>query len=629
MKTINKALLVAVFMSFTLPGYCAEMGSSGGFDLDALWARVEAGYDLAGEDAVLLLEHRDVTWAADGTLTTRVHEVVWINTAVAIRAYADLRIPWDSATSSLDVAVLRTWRDHRWWPAPDQVSPTAVVPTLPYAVDQADDYTDMRETMLLHDGVELPCIMETVYTVTETGTPGTDGLFVMSRQDPAVMSLLTVAVPTDSGLKYEMMNGVSEPAVTERDGSLSLTWTMEDVPALAQPLTEAPAVFEPAVAWSTWPDWETLRDHWRGVFDEAAVLDPALGDSLQVWMEGASSRWGRLAAVTEAVNAGVRAVHYPDRFWRYAPRPAVRTWETAYGHSLDRAVLAAALFREAGYEITPIFVGPGNAFVGTTVPRLEDLGHLYLSIKGDPAGLYDPEAGTLTGQAPLIGRPVWRTDKYVEPFLGNSNWPNRLQVTLSLEPGQDGVWTGSGSFEGSGVFCPQGDMAGSPDRAGDYLAGVVSSVIPGVTLEGANPEVFHQHQVMFSFDLEMEAPEPPTTGPARLVAGAPGHGLADHAPGIHLYEDARTSPVLLPGELQQVVKIRLKLGDQAVHLPPTVALTNEAGTFAVTATSAGGWVTLERAITLNADAGGQEMWPALRALLLEDGDPANGTILLN
>ena len=68
------------------------------------------------------------------------------------------------------------------------------------------------------------------------------------------------------------------------------------------------------------------------------------------------------------------------------------------------------------------------------------MGDLHLSIKGDPAGLYDPDRGVLTGQAPLIGTPLLRTDQFFEPFLGNSQWPNHLDVTLTLAPGEDDSW---------------------------------------------------------------------------------------------------------------------------------------------------------------------------------------------
>jgi hypothetical protein len=266
--------------------------------------------------------------------------------------------------------------------------------------------------------------------------------------------------------------------------------------------------------------------------------------------------------------------------------------------------------------------------VGDTIPRLDDLGDLHLSIKGDPAGLYDPEQGTLSGQAPLIGLPVWRTDQYVEPFLGNSPWAHRLDVTVSLEPGEDDGWKGSGRYEASGVFCPQGEMAGMGDRARDYLAGEICAVIPGAELNLANPEIFHQHQVVFGFGLDAEKPEAEASGQTRLVVGSPAHGLLSRAPGVHLYDEGRESPVMLAGPMEQSVKVRIQSGsDGKVHLPPDLAVANEAGEFTVRSSEDGGWITCERVLKLNAATYTADMWPQLRALLLEEADPVHGTVV--
>ncbi len=630
MKTMKKILLTVVVMSLTTSSLAVEMGNSGGHNLDELWARAQADRDLSAEDAVLLLESQQITLGADGTLATRVHRVVWIGSSVGIRSYADLRVPWNTATSQLDVEILRTWRDGRWWPDAETISETAVVHTLPYAVNRADDYTTMRETMLLHDGVELPCIMETAYTITETGLPGADGVFVMPRRDFSALTELQVTVPAASALHYEMLNGVTEPVVEENEGAVTTSWVMENVPSLLTPVTDAPAAYEPAIVWSTWSEWTALRDHWRTAFDEAAVLDEALTDSLDTWVEHAPSYWSRLQTVTDQVNRYVRGIHYPDRFWTFTQRDAVRTWDTAYGHPLGRAVLAAALLRAAGYEVTPIFVGAGHSLVGPEIARLNGMGKLHLSIKGDPAGLYDPDQGSLSGQAPLIGLPIWRTDQFFEPFLGNSQWANRLEVTVTLESGDDGHWQGSGQFHAAGVFCPQGDMAGMDEGARDYLTGVVGGVIDGASLEWTNPEIFHQHQVIFGFGVDVEKPEPEASGRTRLIVGSPGHGLASRAGSIHLYEDVRKSPVMLAGPMEQLVKVRLKVGEmEAAHLPEPVFLVNEAGEFTVTSTTKDGWITIERELKLTADSYPAEMWSQLRALLLEDADPANGVILLD
>ena len=74
------------------------------------------------QDAALLLESRDIAINDAGQVTTTVHRVAWIGTAAGLRAHADLRVPWNSATCTFEVAKLRTWREGRWWPDAERIN---------------------------------------------------------------------------------------------------------------------------------------------------------------------------------------------------------------------------------------------------------------------------------------------------------------------------------------------------------------------------------------------------------------------------------------------------------------------------------------------------------------------------
>jgi hypothetical protein len=331
--------IVFLLTIIAAPVMADNMGSSLGHDLDQLWARAQSSFDLTADDAILLLESRHVSVLTNGQRVTRVHRVVWIGTNAVNRTHADLRIPYNSAHSELKVLKLRTWRDNQWWPHAEEISPTAVVETLPYAVARADDYTAMRETMLLHDGVELPCIMETSYEILDQSL--LDGLWVFSQRDPAILVELKISIPEGRTFVFESVNGSPEPAIASDSGQKTYTWTMENVEKLGAPLVSNPAAYSPHVVWSTWSDWKTLGREIYWKFNEAAETSDALADTVAQRIADTSSPVSTARAIAAYVNESTRGVHYDDRFWSFAPRPASRTWETAYGHGLDRAVLAA------------------------------------------------------------------------------------------------------------------------------------------------------------------------------------------------------------------------------------------------------------------------------------------------
>ncbi|MBD3335677.1 MAG: DUF3857 domain-containing protein, partial [Candidatus Eisenbacteria bacterium] len=357
----------------------APMSAAGGYDIGALLAEAEREFELARQDAVILLEDHDIVIAADGARETTVHRIVWMSTELALESYADLRVPHRSDRSRLEVHTLRTWREGRWWPDSVAINPTAVVETLPGSVSRADEYTALRETMLLHDGVELPCIVETRYTIRanppvapdsargETRKAGRstfahDGLWRFAQADPVVSTTLRITAPDGSDVWSVTCNGAPEPDTADSrpvDGGRMRVWHMKNVARIPQPTPADPLSVTPHVVWSCWPSWETLGQVYRAAFDGAARIGcessgRILCDSLAAALAREPSARTRAQAVSEFVGKWTRPVSVDDGFWSLEPRSALRTWQTAYGHAYDRAVLAAALFRRAGLRAEPL-----------------------------------------------------------------------------------------------------------------------------------------------------------------------------------------------------------------------------------------------------------------------------------
>lgn len=629
MRTMTLTLVLLLLAGTAL---AESLGTSAGHDLDDLWKQAQKNYDLDSEDAVLLLESRHVTVSDDGALATRVHRVVWIGTSRGIREYADLRVPWNSATSTLDVEILRTWMDGRWWPDAQQIGETAVVHTLPYAVDHADDYTSMRETMLLHDGVELPCIMETAYTIAEQGSPaaGADGLFVVPQRDPAVLTEYVVRMPVDATVHTSMLNGAPAPAEDEGSGVRSLTWRVEGAADLARPHTGHPERYEPAVAWSTWQDWADLAGGWSQAFDAAAVVGDALGDSLDVRLRPVIGPRDQVRAVVDFVDENVRTVRYDTGYWRLSPRSADRVWDTGYGHVLDKAVLTAALLRRSGATVTPVFVGEPGPDPLADVPAFVSLGRFMLHVTfGDDLvwnnlpHLVDPAHGSVQTEAALQGHPRFWFGENPRHQAGSVE-ASAYMLSFALVPGAEGGWTGTVAFDADFLFNYR-DNAGDEGLAA-RLDAVVGSVLPGATVAAVRPQVVTTSATSTIAEVTIPADE---EDQVRLVVGRPAGGLLDGLPGdVHLHDAERESPVLLGTLRQQMVVVRLKLeGREVLRRPADQVLTNEAGTFTVRISVDGGWLQVMRSIELEDTIDGG-LWPDLRALLLEEADAANATIIL-
>lgn len=619
----------------------AAMGMSGGHDLDALWAQAQARYDLARNDAILLLESRAVTLDAHGGQTTRVHRVVWIGTSIGIGAYADLRVPWNEAGATLTVEKLRTWRDGRWWPDPVEISETAIVHTLPFALARAHDYTTMRETMLLHDGVELPCIMETAYTITEPAPAigaAACGVFVIPQRDPAVLTVYTVTVPAAVAVSHQGLHGAPQPAVLRQDAH-SYVWTVEQAPALAWPPSERPLQHESAVVWTTWPEQAHLAAR-REAFDAAALATQELLQAARPQFEATAGFHDEILAATRFVSEAIRAIGYDDRPWRFALRPAERTWASGYGHTHDRAAVLAALLGQRGFAVQPLYLLDAPPLPDVlAAAAAENAGELFLLVESAARGdarLIDVKSATVHGPHHRPGslRVVLASGAAAGSGLAASGGHavGRLEVFLALEPAADGDgWRGRGEIAGYGQRSLHDEVVAAAGGLDALATRLVAGVLAGATVREAAVRRLETAAGVIAFELDVPAAKDEAgnkDGEQRLSVGAPRGGVRDALPGdVHLADGARGSPVLLASATSQVVTVRLRLqGSAARHLPPPRRLANSAGVFALNAAVEGGWLVYRRELDLARERIAAADWPDLRALLLEEADPANRTI---
>ena len=198
-------LFIIIQFCVVIPLAEAQTSISGEHDISELLATAKATFDLEKEDAVILFDNYQVSWLPDRHLKTSVHRIVWLGGPAVKGHYADHRIPYDDYLQTFTVEALRTWRDGEWW----DTDTTGIVETLPYTINKAYDYSTRREMMLLHDGVELPCILEVAYCIEdkapfsnqqgmiEKDSPprsaggeskeGAEGLWLFSKEDPVVI----------------------------------------------------------------------------------------------------------------------------------------------------------------------------------------------------------------------------------------------------------------------------------------------------------------------------------------------------------------------------------------------------------------------------------------------------------
>jgi len=628
-------LVLAAGLFICVPGAGAQQSICGTQDIAELLAAAGNGFDLVKQDAVLLFDGQEIRWLPGGRLKKDVHRIVWINTNIAINRYGDHRIPYDDAHCTFHVSTVRTWRDGRWWPS----GPTGIVETLPYALRTAYDYTNMREMMLLHDGIELPCILEIAYAVEdkEPFRKGAEGLWAFARQEPAVRSCFTLGLPRGQGLNVFTPDGVPAPEKeTDQESGLDIyRWKMGPLEAIPRPHTDDPAAYVPYVSWSTWADWNVFGKHLKDTFEAGIKMDQRLTGCLDSLLNDARTDGEKAGLIAGFINDRTRFVDYPEAYWWPTPRQAARTYSTAYGHRLDRAILAAALFTNGGLRAYPAFLGRGYGNIDDGVPTISRMNGIGVWVYGDNLDAwYDPTGGTVShGPAPADRRTVWLPGVDEKPSvhrIGKSE-ENRFEacITLSLDKKKKS-FTGTGFINAEGCLSPYGRMVGLGDEAKTCLGAVFSGMISGMKVTNFNPSVFTRQRVVIGCELELEKPEADDLDRLPLVIGRPTGGVFDFLPeNVDLYSQVRSSPVVMPCPMNQKVELRLDTkGLEVIYSPSEQFLENTAGSFSLTAGGGDDRVIIIRKLKLGKAVYQPDEWPALRALLLAASHERNQTLLV-
>lgn len=600
-------------------------------------AEADQAFDVDLCDAIVLRNEYKVEWSVDGRLTTELNRIVWIASKTGINRYADNRIPYDDSRQTLTCNVLSTWRDGIWIHSGE----TAIVETLPFGVRSSPDYSDMRETMLLHDGIELPCVLVLSYTI-EDKTPfrhGADNQWFPQMHDPVVESIFHLSTPVDKNPTLYASKEISPASISSNPGTgIEIrTFTMHHLPAQPMPHTSDPASYLPHVSWSTWKDWDGFAKDLSSGFQSALKLDDALKDSLDEVTDGSRVLTEKAEHITGFINRSTRFVSYAMPSRRFTPRLPQETFNSAYCDRLDRVVLAGALFQEAGFSVFPVFRGQDYGDINEGVPTVSRMDGIALWVSGEDLleAYFDPVSCQLkNGFEPVFGRTVWilsSQDNEPRLTLGGPGMESRLDLKLELSIDADEeTWQGEGFYFASNGFNAYDQMSGLDNQVKVFLENALCGVIKDAKILNYNPVTFHRFNMTLGFDFTAPVGEKDGYDRYSLLIGDPAGGLFDHLPrDVDLFHQNRQSPVKLFGTMEQSVEFSIDTdGWEMVYIPECCEIANDVGRYQLEIERSDGKINVKRTLRFNRNDIPSDDWHLLRELGLAGKNERNRTMII-
>ncbi len=253
---------------------------------------------------------------------------------------------------------------------------------------------------------------------------------------------------------------------------------------------------------------------------------------------------------------------------------------------------------------------------------------------GDDLSCYfDPSSGHLDlSTRPMSARELWIVD---DPE-GPAHWPtegpvaSELEVVLTLEPDEEGGWSGAGYVGATRELCPYDAISGVASETGGYLGRLAGGILDGADVNDHSVAHLTEEKMSAGFTFSLAGGEDEDSDRTEIVAGSLRAGVLPNLyDGVTLHHGRRESTVRAKGPLRQRLVLQIRTGDlEATRLPTERSIKNAVGSFTLAVEEDAVWITVTRELVVDALTVPPEHWPLLRELLLAEESARNRTIIL-
>ncbi len=287
-------------------------------------------------------------------------------------------------------------------------------------------YADQEEKVFAMPAVQDSCVIEYEYTRASAGIDFEDR-FAFDMFIPIKKASYIFAMPIDliefgvniTARPYGPVGFPEKGKALTAEGELStLTWTWEDIPAIARepympPFTDVAARVIIGLRETPTIDrytWQILGDnYYASTIERMLDRDERVTSTAHEWSRGSSTPEERIEKIGSAVAENVRYVAVTLEGTGWTPQYPAATIAARYGDCKDVSVLTAALLRTFGIDAWPALVATRNAgAIDTSVVTPSLMNHMIVHARtAEGEHWLDPTAGAFKlGELPPSDRGV-------------------------------------------------------------------------------------------------------------------------------------------------------------------------------------------------------------------------------
>lgn len=335
-------------------------------------------------NALLIKQHTQYEYNADGTCTTTDYLLAKILTDAAFKDYGEMKIPY---YKTYDTIVVRSARVIKQDGAIVDV-PADMMKDISDASSEAMNIyeSDALNRVISFKNLEVGDCVELLvddYMYHAPMEGEFDGMQVFQLYEPIIAKDVVVIGPKSKPLRHVIKNGSVKYSEKQMGDKIKYTWSAENVDRIIQePAMPSLTEIAPTVIFSTISSWENISKWWSDLAGKQMAMNDGLRAEVKSLTEGKTTRNEKINAIYHYVAQKVRYMGLgTGKKKGFEPKPATETYETKYGVCRDVATMMVAMLREADIPSEVVLTNMGSK-VAYDIPYI-GFNHAIVAIKND------------------------------------------------------------------------------------------------------------------------------------------------------------------------------------------------------------------------------------------------------
>lgn len=232
----------------------------------------------------------------------------------------------------------------------------AITNSLPFSCTDCERYNGMKEMVISHTALEMNCIIHLDYTI------HSEAAFIKEFMEnidfvqycPVTEYIVTVKTPKNITLKNRMLNLRLAPTTGTEGNKNVFTWRLTNVMQSSNESYMPTDMVYPELILSTFND---MSHAYFAFVNQEAFRDYSLPESSEIIASITKKNnkpYDNIIAIRDYVADAIHLNNFNQKHTDYQASSASKTWHSACGTELDKAILLTAMLRNAGYEAIPV-----------------------------------------------------------------------------------------------------------------------------------------------------------------------------------------------------------------------------------------------------------------------------------